>query len=61
MWKERFLPRCECEVYDFSAYEDGYSGSCEEPAVAYIWWGEEEKLGLYVCEQHYFEIDNRDN
>ncbi len=54
--KERPIPRCQYGVYDPTAYEDGYAGDCGWGSVAYLWWGDDEKNGMYVCEKHYDKI-----
>jgi hypothetical protein len=50
------LPRCDYGVYDSTAWEDGYESSCGQGAVVYMYWGDNKKDGIYVCEEHYEKI-----
>ena len=48
------IPSCQFGVFSQDAYDDGYTRDCGEPAVAYLWWGKDER-GLYACSFHYQE------
>lgn len=59
--KERALPRCQYGVYSPSAFDNGYCADCGEPAIEYLWWGDESH-GLFVCEEHCEKVcDDEEN